>query len=108
MKLLLAASFVLLVLAVATSSSAAELKGRERVMTAHDYLMRERQRLRGEVEKLGLTADVTATIEETLFQKIVTVIVPIINEYVANLVIPGGQGSNWSYNPIRFSEFNIG
>ena len=111
MKLLLTISFILLIIALATSTSAAEHKlsrGGERILTAHDVLMRERLRIHEEVLKLGLTADVTATIEESLFQKILAVVVPIINEYVAKLVIPGGEGHNWSFNPIHFTEFNIG
>jgi hypothetical protein len=95
---------IFLLIAVLATSIAAESK----VRSAHDHLMTERLRLREKIDNLALTADVTLDVGESLFQKILAILVPVIDNVVANIVIPGGQGKNFAFNPIHFTEFKIG
>jgi hypothetical protein len=66
-----------------------------------------RHNLRSQVTKLGLSADVTATIEESLFVKICNTVVPLINQYVQGLTIPGLSGSHFSFDAVVIQQFNI-
>jgi hypothetical protein len=66
-----------------------------------------RRNLHKEVAALGLSADVTATIEESLFVKICNTVVPLINQYVQGLVIPGQSASHFSFGNVVIQEFHI-
>jgi hypothetical protein len=77
---------------------------------AKPHLLRNapwRHTLKQQVTKLGLSADVTATIEESLFVKICNTVVPLINQYVQGLVIPGESQKHFSFDNVVIQQFDI-
>ena len=55
-----------------------------------------------------VTADATAHIGSTLFNKLGALISGAINTYGKSVVIPGESTSHFSFSDIHFSEFNVG
>jgi hypothetical protein len=72
--------------------------------TNEQYL---RGRILSRVSRLGLDADVTAQIGESLFQKICNLAVPEIVEIGRSITIPGMKFKNFDFNSFKLSEFNI-
>lgn len=116
MKPFVCAALALLAIACATSPALAwgtthshsGMVANTKLLTAHDVLMRDRLRLREQLDQLSLTADVTLSVGESLFQKILALLVPEINKIVSEITIPGMQGKNFAFDAIHFTEFNIG
>lgn len=57
---------------------------------------------------LRLTADVQGDLEETLFVKVLSAVLPKIVAYARDITIPGKATEHFSFASFKFSSFNIG